>query len=156
MNLSRLVLSSRHRMDSQIIPIGGVKRVVLSTAHNYGQVLDTSNIKYAIDIVEGLSSYSEQTIWHNKAKEVTHKLVLATDPMYDLVAAHDLESALDYGFIADVELNIGIEITIGWNEIFACDHALRLVKSYCDCGSKRTDRVHKYWVFESVDNISLL
>ncbi len=102
------------------------------------------------------SLYSEVRSSTNGMYGVQHQLTLVGYHGDEIGDEATMQQALREGVVADVKLNSGAVIRVGWSSKYGVAAPLRLVSSEIITGEKRVDYPLKRWIWESIDMSSLI
>ncbi len=136
--------------------VGGITSVVLHPTTTLSSEGVASGDGYNVTLCDWGSSYVETLNVQDGLYMVTHKLTFVGYVGEDPIAGERFKAVLREGVVADVVLNSGVTIRVGWSDKYGSAAPLRLVSSELESGEKPIDYPLKKWIWESVDTISLI
>ncbi len=145
-------------LKSNYLLAGGIAEVVMhpSSSTLPEAVLATTDESFSITLHHEGSSYSEVRGSTHGMYSVRHKLTLVGYMGGDMASEAAVQRVLQQGVVADVRLNSGESVRVGWSEKYGVAAPLRLVSSEILTGEKRLDFPLKTWVWESLDTTALI
>ncbi|MFI3270163.1 MAG: hypothetical protein SNG14_07600 [Rikenellaceae bacterium] len=137
---------------------GGIAEVVMHPTPSTlpDELLTKTDDSLSLSLHHEGSTYSEVRSCTNGMYSVRHQLTVVGYLGEGLDSEAAVQQLLKGGVIADVRLNSGAVIRVGWSVKYGSAAPLRLITSETATGEKRLDYPLKRWVLESTDTSSLI
>ncbi len=145
-------------LRSNYLLAGGIAHVVMHPSNSTlpDEPLTVGDSSLTMPLHHEGSSYSELRNCSAGLYTVTHRLTVVGYLGEDMASEEELQALLLSGIVADVKLNSGATIRVGWSSKFGVAAPLRLVSSEVVSGEKRLDYPLRKWVWESTDASALI